>query len=97
MQGWIKVCLIHVDFYLPGMCVADPVSVSVNLQLSINVPLPYQVVKGEQLELQGSVFNRQDDIIRVPTTLSTTCPMMLCCPSTEITYYILKKLSGHSQ
>uniref|UniRef100_A0A3B3X3Q0 Alpha-2-macroglobulin bait region domain-containing protein n=1 Tax=Poecilia mexicana TaxID=48701 RepID=A0A3B3X3Q0_9TELE len=48
-----------------GMCVSDPVKVSVNQPLSVDVPLPYQVVRGEQLELQGSVYNQQDDIITV--------------------------------
>lgn len=47
------------------MCVADPVEVSVNLPLSVDVPLPYQVVRGEQVELQGSVYNRLESIITV--------------------------------
>ncbi|MED6281344.1 hypothetical protein CHARACLAT_020363, partial [Characodon lateralis] len=53
-----------------GMCVADPVEVSVNLPLSIDVPLPYQVVRGEQLELQGSVYNLQEDTIKYCVTLT---------------------------
>lgn len=50
------------------MCVSDPVKVSVNQPLSVDVPLPYQVVRGEQLELQGSVYNQQDDNIKVSST-----------------------------
>uniref|UniRef100_A0A3B3YJ26 Uncharacterized protein n=1 Tax=Poecilia mexicana TaxID=48701 RepID=A0A3B3YJ26_9TELE len=53
-----------------GMCVSDPVKVSVNQPLSVDVPLPYQVVRGEQLELQGSVYNQQDDIITYCVTLT---------------------------
>ena len=54
------------------MCVADPVKVSVNLPLSLDIPLPYQVVRGEQVELQGSVYNQEDDTIRVPTAHPAT-------------------------
>uniref|UniRef100_A0A3B5MIA9 Anaphylatoxin-like domain-containing protein n=1 Tax=Xiphophorus couchianus TaxID=32473 RepID=A0A3B5MIA9_9TELE len=53
-----------------GMCVSDPVKVSVNQPLSVDVPLPYQVVRGEQLELQGSVYNQQDDNIKFCVTLT---------------------------
>lgn len=54
-----------------GMCVADPVQVSVNLKVSVDIPLPYQVVRGEQLELTGSVYNQQFDSITVPNTPHT--------------------------
>lgn len=29
-----------------------------SLPLSLDIPLPYQVVRGEQLQLKGSVYNR---------------------------------------
>lgn len=51
-----------------GMCVAEPVQVSVSLLLSVDIPLPYQVVRGEQLELAGSVYNQKANSISVPTT-----------------------------
>lgn len=47
---------------------ADPVQVSVSLPLSVDIPVPYQVVRGEQLELSGSVYNQQPDSITVPCT-----------------------------
>lgn len=47
---------------------ADPVQVSVSLPLSVDIPVPYQVVRGEQLELTGSVYNQQPDSIMVPCT-----------------------------
>ncbi|XP_055367268.1 complement C5 isoform X2 [Betta splendens] len=47
-----------------GICVAETQKVSVNLPLSMNIPLPYQVVRGEQLELKGSVYNQQTDTIQ---------------------------------
>ncbi|XP_076010184.1 complement C5 isoform X2 [Genypterus blacodes] len=53
-----------------GMCVAPPVQVPVSLPLSVDVPLPYQVVRGEQLELKGSVYNQQADSIRCCVTLA---------------------------
>lgn len=61
------------------MCVADPVQVSVSLPLSVDIPLPYQVVRGEQLELKGSVYNQLPDHITVHNTdHPTTYPMILC-------------------
>uniref|UniRef100_A0A3Q2DTA9 Anaphylatoxin-like domain-containing protein n=1 Tax=Cyprinodon variegatus TaxID=28743 RepID=A0A3Q2DTA9_CYPVA len=38
---------------------SDPAEVLVSLPLSVDVPLPYQVVRGEQLELEGSVYNQE--------------------------------------
>ncbi|XP_030581729.1 complement C5-like [Archocentrus centrarchus] len=58
-----------VGMFQNGMCVADPVQVSVNLPVSVDIPLPYQVVRGEQLELTGSVYNQQYDRIRYCVTL----------------------------
>uniref|UniRef100_A0A3B3YPQ7 NTR domain-containing protein n=1 Tax=Poecilia mexicana TaxID=48701 RepID=A0A3B3YPQ7_9TELE len=69
-----------------GMCVSDPVKVSVNQPLSVDVPLPYQVVRGEQLELQGSVYNQQDDII---TVSSTTHPIINTQIFTAVTFTLL--------
>lgn len=60
-----------------GICVAEPVQVSVSLPLSVDIPLPYQVVRGEQLELKGSVYNQQVDNIRVPTTHHSQLHMIL--------------------
>ncbi|RVE68783.1 hypothetical protein OJAV_G00094840 [Oryzias javanicus] len=53
-----------------GMCVAETAKVSVNLPLSVDIPLPYQVVRGEQVILQGSVYNQQDNQIKYCVTLT---------------------------
>uniref|UniRef100_A0A3P9KV19 Anaphylatoxin-like domain-containing protein n=1 Tax=Oryzias latipes TaxID=8090 RepID=A0A3P9KV19_ORYLA len=54
-----------------GMCVADTAKVSVNLPLSVDIPLPYQVVRGEQVVLQGSVYNhRTEHLVREFFSLS---------------------------
>lgn len=47
------------------MCVAPAVQVPVSLPLSVDIPLPYQLVRGEQLELRGSVYNQQADGVMV--------------------------------
>ncbi|XP_028313986.1 complement C5 [Gouania willdenowi] len=52
-----------------GICVANPVQVSVSLPLSVDVPLPYQVVRGEQVELKGSVYNQRTDGVMYCVTL----------------------------
>ncbi|KAM8760671.1 complement C5 [Acanthopagrus schlegelii] len=59
-----------VGMFNDGICVAEPLQVSVNLPLSVDVPLPYQVVRGEQLELKGSVYNQQPDPITYCVTLT---------------------------
>ncbi|KAM9360733.1 complement C5 [Symphorus nematophorus] len=59
-----------VGMFRNGICVAEPVKVSVKLPLSVDVPLPYQVVRGEQLELKGSVYNQQLDSIQYCVTLT---------------------------
>uniref|UniRef100_A0A3Q2CHU6 Alpha-2-macroglobulin bait region domain-containing protein n=1 Tax=Cyprinodon variegatus TaxID=28743 RepID=A0A3Q2CHU6_CYPVA len=40
-----------------------------SLPLSVDVPLPYQVVRGEQLELEGSVYNQEYDEIMVSSAV----------------------------
>ncbi|XP_075323118.1 complement C5 [Odontesthes bonariensis] len=59
-----------VGMFPGGMCVADPVKVSVNLPLSVDIPLPYQVVRGEQVQLRGSVYNQDANTIRYCVTLT---------------------------
>lgn len=59
---------LELFWFSSGICVADPVQVSVRLPLSVDVPVPYQVVRGEQLELTGSVYNQQPDSVMVPPT-----------------------------
>lgn len=54
------------SWFSSGICVADRVQVSVSQPLSVDVPLPYQVVRGEQVELTGSVYNQQLDSVTVP-------------------------------
>ncbi|XP_011613600.2 complement C5 isoform X1 [Takifugu rubripes] len=63
-----------VGMFKTGICVADPVQVSVSLPLSVDIPVPYQVVRGEQLELSGSVYNQQPDSI-------TYCVMLTVGPA----------------
>ncbi|XP_061749602.1 complement C5 isoform X2 [Nerophis ophidion] len=58
-----------VGMFKNGICVSKPVQVSVQLPVSVDVPLPYQVVRGEQLELSGSVYNQKKDDITYCVTL----------------------------
>ncbi|XP_076588073.1 complement C5 [Chaetodon auriga] len=66
-----------VGMFKTGICVAEPVQVSVSLPLSVDVPLPYQVVRGEQLQLRGSVYNQQADSITYCVTLTAGPAMCL--------------------
>ncbi|CAK6980544.1 complement C5 [Scomber scombrus] len=59
-----------IGMFKTGMCVSEPVKVPVTLPLSVDVPLPYQVVRGEQLELRGSVYNRLTDVTKYCVTLT---------------------------
>ncbi|XP_068617056.1 complement C5 [Brachionichthys hirsutus] len=58
-----------VGMFGDGICVSDPVRVFVGLPLSLDVPLPYQAVRGEQLVLNGSVYNQQHHDITYCVTL----------------------------
>ncbi|XP_077378953.1 complement C5 isoform X2 [Festucalex cinctus] len=59
-----------IGMFRDGMCVSDTARVSVQLPLSVDVPLPYQVIRGEQLELSGSVYNQQADTVTFCVTLT---------------------------
>uniref|UniRef100_A0A3Q3IID7 Anaphylatoxin-like domain-containing protein n=2 Tax=Monopterus albus TaxID=43700 RepID=A0A3Q3IID7_MONAL len=72
-----------VSMFKNGMCAAEPVQVSVSLPLSVNVPLPYQVVRGEQLELMGSVYNQLPHSIMYCVTL--TVGPALCLLQSQVT------------
>lgn len=64
----------HLCVCAAGICVAEPVQVSVSLPLSVDIPLPYQVVRGEQVELSGSVYNQHAESVSVLTTPSSRLP-----------------------
>uniref|UniRef100_A0A8C7CS41 Complement component 5 n=1 Tax=Oncorhynchus kisutch TaxID=8019 RepID=A0A8C7CS41_ONCKI len=53
-----------------GICVADPIKVSVTQAVSVDVPLPYSMVRGEQIELRGSVYNQAEYNIKYCVTLT---------------------------
>ncbi|KPP62364.1 complement C5-like [Scleropages formosus] len=47
-----------VGMFSEGICVADALRVQVTQKVSLDVPLPYSMVRGEQVELRGSVYSR---------------------------------------
>ncbi|CAB1320241.1 unnamed protein product, partial [Coregonus sp. 'balchen'] len=53
-----------------GICVADPIKVPVTQAVSVDVPLPYSMVRGEQIELRGSVYNQAEENIKYCVTLT---------------------------
>ncbi|TST10017.1 Complement C5 [Bagarius yarrelli] len=55
-----------------GICMADPLQVSVQQAVSVDVPLPYSIVRGEQIELKGSVYNEYDTVTTYSVTLSAS-------------------------
>ncbi|KAA0716325.1 Complement C5 C3 and PZP-like alpha-2-macroglobulin domain-containing protein 4 [Triplophysa tibetana] len=59
-----------------GICVSDPATVQVSQAISVNVPLPYSMVRGEQIELKGSVYNRHSFSTSYSVTL--TAPEGVC-------------------
>uniref|UniRef100_W5ME05 Complement C5 n=1 Tax=Lepisosteus oculatus TaxID=7918 RepID=W5ME05_LEPOC len=52
-----------------GICVSDPLKVEVNKDVSLDVPVPYKMVRGEQIELRGSVYNQRPYSSRFCVTL----------------------------
>jgi len=53
-------CLI-----LLGICVAAPLEVQVVKDIFLSIYVPYSVVRGEQIELKGSVYNHRASAIKV--------------------------------
>ncbi|KAM9595851.1 complement C5 isoform 1-T1 [Morphnus guianensis] len=47
-----------------GICVATPLEVQVVKDIFLSVYVPYSVVRGEQIELKGSVYNYRDAAIK---------------------------------
>uniref|UniRef100_A0A8B9P755 Complement C5 n=1 Tax=Apteryx owenii TaxID=8824 RepID=A0A8B9P755_APTOW len=45
-----------------GICVAEPLEVHVLKDIFLSIYVPYSVVRGEQIELKGSVYNYGDSV-----------------------------------
>ncbi|XP_041050089.1 complement C5 [Carcharodon carcharias] len=54
-----------------GICVADPIKVTVYQDVILKAKLPYSVVRGEQVQLRASVYNYRKDKIGVCVQIST--------------------------
>ncbi|KAI1900562.1 hypothetical protein AGOR_G00051200 [Albula goreensis] len=91
-----------VEMSREGICVADPVNVEVTQLVSLDVPVPYSVVRGEQVELRGSVYNQMQSESWFCVTLAA--PQGVCLfqaraagdgasRSTDCTRHILEKES----
>ncbi|XP_067088009.1 complement C5 [Osmerus mordax] len=59
-----------VAMFANGLCVAEPKQISVTQPVSVDVPLPYSMVRGEQLQLSGSVYNQQTHDLQFCVTLT---------------------------
>ncbi|NXV79442.1 CO5 protein, partial [Atlantisia rogersi] len=53
-----------------GICVAAPLEVQVVKDIFLSVYVPYSVVRGEQIELKGSVYNHRDSAIKFCVKIS---------------------------
>lgn len=53
-----------------GLCVADALQVEVVKDFFLNVHIPYSVVRGEQIELRGSVYNYRSSRTRFCTKVT---------------------------
>lgn len=50
---------------LSGICVAEPLEIQVVKDIFLSIYVPYSVVRGEQIELKGSVYNHKASAIKV--------------------------------
>lgn len=50
---------------LSGICVAEPLEIQVVKDIFLSMFVPYSVVRGEQIELKGSVYNHKPSAIKV--------------------------------
>ncbi|XP_026068098.1 complement C5-like [Carassius auratus] len=60
-----------VGVFSEGICVSEE-RIQVSQDISVDVPLPYSMVRGEQIELQGSVYNQRFSSTRFSVTLTAT-------------------------
>uniref|UniRef100_A0A9J8B7N0 Complement component 5 n=1 Tax=Cyprinus carpio carpio TaxID=630221 RepID=A0A9J8B7N0_CYPCA len=58
-------------FLWSGICVSED-KIQVSQDISVDVPLPYSMVRGEQIELRGSVYNQRLSNTRFSVTLTAT-------------------------
>ncbi|XP_051962068.1 complement C5-like isoform X2 [Xyrauchen texanus] len=65
-----------IGVFSEGICVSDPEKVQMSQDISVNIPLPYSMVRGEQIELKGSVYNQRSSITEYSVTL--TAPEGVC-------------------
>uniref|UniRef100_A0A8C5UFS0 Complement C5 n=1 Tax=Malurus cyaneus samueli TaxID=2593467 RepID=A0A8C5UFS0_9PASS len=49
---------------LAGICVATPLEIHVVKDVFLSIYVPYSVVRGEQIELKGSIYNHQTSAIQ---------------------------------
>ncbi|XP_051893146.1 complement C5 [Pristis pectinata] len=54
-----------------GVCVAEPIKVTVYQDVILKAKIPYSVVRGEQVQLRVSVYNYKGDRIMVCVQMST--------------------------
>ncbi|XP_046698377.1 complement C5 [Silurus meridionalis] len=59
-----------VGMFSKGICVADSLQVPVQQSVYIDVPLPYSIMRGEQIELRGSVYNDYNSDTTYTVTMS---------------------------
>ncbi|XP_043096088.1 complement C5 [Puntigrus tetrazona] len=60
-----------VGVFNEGICLSEE-KIQVSQDISVDVPLPYSMVRGEQIELRGSVYNQRHSSTRFSVTLTAT-------------------------
>uniref|UniRef100_A0A8C1CS67 Complement component 5 n=2 Tax=Cyprinus carpio TaxID=7962 RepID=A0A8C1CS67_CYPCA len=60
-----------VGVFSEGICVSEE-KIQVSQDISVDVPLPYSMVRGEQIELRGSVYNQHLSKTEFRVTLTAT-------------------------
>uniref|UniRef100_A0A672NTC6 Complement C5 n=1 Tax=Sinocyclocheilus grahami TaxID=75366 RepID=A0A672NTC6_SINGR len=60
-----------VGVFSEGICVSEE-KIQVSQDISVDVPLPYSMVRGEQIELRGSVYNQHFSSTPFSVTLTAT-------------------------
>ena len=71
-----------------GMCVAAPHQITVFRDFFVQLSLPYSVIRGEQIEVQATVYNYSPREIPVGLFLSNTFRNLHTCIHTYMHTYI---------
>lgn len=60
-----------------GLCISEPLDLTVQKLFFVDLKLPLSVVRNEQVQVQAVLYNFRNELVRVKTPLGLPCPVHL--------------------